>query len=165
MATLCKSNGCRYPASHITSAHKCGKCGEFGHGQNECENDTLIRELHNPTMKMYRMFQEDVIKRDQMPLNMFCKNPKCNQKHTHSTESHQNEFEIHPVDRTFKLADSAANKYLTGRKGCYFMVQVGMGYINVYRNITGVIEKSMIDCMQSKEINEYTRGLVKIEHV
>ena len=41
----CKVEGCRYPLSHSTPGHTCGKCYRPGHGIMECGNPDKIRIL------------------------------------------------------------------------------------------------------------------------
>ena len=41
----CKVKNCNFKYSHVTSGHKCGTCGEYGHGQLECGNIQMINEL------------------------------------------------------------------------------------------------------------------------
>jgi hypothetical protein len=41
----CRVKCCRFKDSHVTRAHKCGTCGEFGHGQLECNNSAAITAL------------------------------------------------------------------------------------------------------------------------
>ena len=41
----CRVAGCKYPETHVTSAHVCGTCGEKGHGQGECSNYNSIDKL------------------------------------------------------------------------------------------------------------------------
>lgn len=41
----CKVGNCRYAATHTTVAHKCGKCGGYGHGQIECGDLAAIKHL------------------------------------------------------------------------------------------------------------------------
>ena len=41
----CKVKHCRYPESHVTSVHRCGKCAKPGHGQIECGNSEQIANL------------------------------------------------------------------------------------------------------------------------
>lgn len=36
MLPFCLVAGCRHPMSHVTRGHKCGTCGQYGHGQMEC---------------------------------------------------------------------------------------------------------------------------------
>ena len=44
--SYCKVKNCRYPDTHVTIGHKCGKCGGFGHGQMECGKEYLINSLY-----------------------------------------------------------------------------------------------------------------------
>lgn len=32
----CRVAHCRFPATHLSVAHRCGTCGAYGHGQIEC---------------------------------------------------------------------------------------------------------------------------------
>lgn len=41
----CGVRGCRYPATHLTCAHRCGTCGTYGHGQMECARVRDISRL------------------------------------------------------------------------------------------------------------------------
>ena len=41
----CMAAYCRYPSSHMTSAHRCGKCKSFGHGEAECGSWAKRRDL------------------------------------------------------------------------------------------------------------------------
>ena len=42
---FCRVKYCRFPETHSTAAHQCGKCKEFGHGQVECDHDRLKTKL------------------------------------------------------------------------------------------------------------------------
>ena len=42
---FCRVRHCRFPATHVTSEHKCGKCNQFGHGQVECYHPSLKDSL------------------------------------------------------------------------------------------------------------------------
>tara|TARA_B100001093_G_scaffold511787_1_gene580447 strand:- start:383 stop:1168 length:786 start_codon:yes stop_codon:yes gene_type:complete len=51
--TFCKVKYCRFPNTHTTSAHQCGKCKGFGHGQTECDHDnrkTRLVNFHNENL-------------------------------------------------------------------------------------------------------------------
>lgn len=52
-AVRCKVRGCRNALFHTTAGHKCGKCGEHGHGRIECgsqeKRDALTR-YHSDTV-------------------------------------------------------------------------------------------------------------------
>ena len=72
----CFVSFCRHSCnSHVTSAHLCGKCGKLGHGQLECGNDDMIKNL-------------DIYKNQNMPITTHCLNPYCNSPETHSTIAH-----------------------------------------------------------------------------
>lgn len=43
----CAVRGCRFRHTHQTRAHRCGTCGDFGHGQLECSNPALRDELRS----------------------------------------------------------------------------------------------------------------------
>ncbi len=42
---LCQVKGCKYADYHVTSFHKCGKCNNFGHGQQECDDANALKHL------------------------------------------------------------------------------------------------------------------------
>lgn len=72
---FCKVKYCRYPNKHTTSAHQCGKCKKYGHGQTECNN---IKKINN--LKQYC--------NDILPDNIQCTVIDCNNRHTHTSDSH-----------------------------------------------------------------------------
>ena len=45
MIKYCKVSECRYPVSHVTVYHYCGKCKKQGHGNLECGNNLKINNL------------------------------------------------------------------------------------------------------------------------
>lgn len=49
MATMypfqCKAGGCRFPNSHMTFKHRCGNCGETGHGILECGRWSMLIDI------------------------------------------------------------------------------------------------------------------------
>ena len=71
----CKVNHCRFANSHTTAAHKCGTCGEYGHGQIECKNNALKKYLEQ-------------FMNDQMPIEKQCTLSPCNHKWSHSNIAH-----------------------------------------------------------------------------
>lgn len=73
--STCKVQGCRYSTFHMTSAHQCGKCKFFGHGQQECENQHLKKNLES--------FHNDILN-----VNDYCKVKGCTFPETHKTEGH-----------------------------------------------------------------------------
>ena len=72
----CRVYHCRFKNTHITSGHKCGKCGMFGHGQVECGNILLIKTLQDNSVNDY------------LNINLHCKSPGCIYKYNHTTKSH-----------------------------------------------------------------------------
>ena len=72
---LCFIKGCRYPNTHVSRGHKCGKCGIYGHGIIEC-NDFLLR---NELNKHYN----DILKE-----NDRCSYTNCKYNFLHKTQSH-----------------------------------------------------------------------------
>jgi hypothetical protein len=73
----CRVKNCRHPSSHITFGHRCGKCGNFGHGAFECKKSILVLNLLE-TCKNQKLNLED-----------YCKVPNCQFKHLHKTSGHQ----------------------------------------------------------------------------
>ena len=71
----CRVQGCRHSTYHTTVAHRCGACGEFGHGRMECQNPRERERLsryHGETINFLRR----------------CTVPNCPHPETHSTQSH-----------------------------------------------------------------------------
>jgi len=75
--SFCKVKNCRYPDTHVTIGHKCGKCGAFGHGQMECGKEHLINSLYK--------FKDEIL-----PVDIQCNIANCNSK-LHTKESHAKE--------------------------------------------------------------------------
>ena len=75
----CKVRGCRFPFSHTTIAHRCGTCGEYGHGQVECGN-----------LDMCRMLTEDYTysNNKKLPIDIQCAVPGCPYPFSHMTSAH-----------------------------------------------------------------------------
>ena len=57
---LCHVYGCRYSTFHITEGHKCGKCGEHGHGRYECGDPVKITSLKQ-AVPIYSEIEQAVI--------------------------------------------------------------------------------------------------------
>lgn len=72
---FCKVKHCRYPHTHTTREHQCGKCGQKGHGQVECNSTFLKQQLEQ--------FHNDIL-----PINKQCKSQNCQKKEYHTSESH-----------------------------------------------------------------------------
>ncbi len=71
----CKVSKCRFPMSHTTKAHKCGKCNNYAHGEIEC--GSVNRK------KMLETFLSD-----ELPNNLYCKFGGCKYFKYHTTDAH-----------------------------------------------------------------------------
>lgn len=74
--SYCIVQGCRFPSTHLTSSHKCGKCGKFGHGQAECHNSFMIDQLKSNSVTI------------KLPHALYCKSLSCPCPWSHTSESH-----------------------------------------------------------------------------
>lgn len=70
----CRVRGCRFMNSHSTMGHRCGNCGEFGHGVMECENNRSVENL--------AMFHHEVTP------GRRCTFHECPNPETHTNSSH-----------------------------------------------------------------------------
>lgn len=73
--SFCKVYGCRFPTTHITFIHECGKCDKQGHGQVECGNQNSIDAL-----ALY-----DIT----IPFEQQCCVLNCNSISTHTVDGHK----------------------------------------------------------------------------
>jgi hypothetical protein len=69
----CQVKRCRYNEEHTTERHCCGTCNLHGHGQIECGNENLIKELEQ--------YKDDRIYN-------WCEIEGCIDSHTHTTNGH-----------------------------------------------------------------------------
>ena len=69
----CQVKGCRFSTSHSTHVHICGTCHELGHGQGECKNKELRRELENKPIYV---------------VSNPCTIKECQDKQSHTTQAH-----------------------------------------------------------------------------
>eukprot|EP00808_Paulinella_micropora_P027883 g67078.t1 len=72
MAWHCKVKECNFPHLHVSSSHKCGTCGEYGHGQVECGDAAAIKK----------------IKSGKLPKNLQCSLPECSYPAGHVNDGH-----------------------------------------------------------------------------
>lgn len=73
--STCQVKECRFSQFHTTKAHKCGTCGEFGHGQIECKNNRMVDFL--------RQYDNDIL-----DVSKRCTMPYCEDPETHTRASH-----------------------------------------------------------------------------
>lgn len=75
MNKFCKVYNCRFPWSHTTVGHECGKCHNFGHGQYECCHSSRIKNLNTSV--------------DELPAQMQCTMAGCKYKKYHVSLVHK----------------------------------------------------------------------------
>jgi hypothetical protein len=92
MTSYCKVRWCRFSSTHVTKGHKCGTCGQYGHGETECNSqyykdylnqydyDILPDELHCTVENCENKKYHTVVAHH-------C--PKCQQRDTHSAANCQ----------------------------------------------------------------------------
>lgn len=158
----CNCHKCKHPYDHLTSYHKCGRCGEFGHGFGECHLNhngsyNYINDLFDSTYINTLISTDPVptynskLRYTSLPENKHCTVSSCKSKHTHSTESHQPFFSkddfggsngpdqhgitarYHQIMKNKELIKNCPNTYISA----YW----GMGNVIVFRNRGGKIEK------------------------
>jgi len=71
MVRYCNVRGCRHAHTHVTQAHRCGRCLQYGHGVVECGT-----HLHLDLAPF------------SLPFHEFCGVPGCACPSTHTTEAH-----------------------------------------------------------------------------
>jgi hypothetical protein len=75
MRSYCKVRWCRFDYTHSTNGHKCGKCGEYGHGETECNSQyykDLLKKYHNEVL----------------PDDLHCTVKNCQSKQYHTIDAH-----------------------------------------------------------------------------
>ena len=77
MVVYCNVRQCRFPTTHVTMGHQCGRCNRYGHGQRECGNSSAMDTL-------YRTFGGDTI-----PTSVRCTRADCCFTQLHTLEGHK----------------------------------------------------------------------------
>jgi hypothetical protein len=179
----CNCSGCNYANQHITSYHKCGACGTFGHGLRECHKNNKgsydkINALHelNYTETLISHngegipFYNTALKITGLPEHLHCKHPSCKTKFTHSTNSHQELFskdkfgglsgpDQYGITARAAYINEYGPKCVQGIPNSYTTMYWGMGNTFIFRNIGGKIEH--IDT--EGNYDEYVKGLKYIK--
>jgi hypothetical protein len=75
MTSYCKVAECRYSSTHVTKGHRCGTCGNYGHGEIECYNNYKKEEL--------KRHYNHII-----PEHMQCTISDCRYKELHTIDAH-----------------------------------------------------------------------------
>jgi hypothetical protein len=73
----CDVRGCRFAGSHVTNHHRCGTCGESGHGQIECGDPNALQNLRNQH-----------IENQVLPQHIWCNLDGCDSRMFHTTRAH-----------------------------------------------------------------------------
>jgi hypothetical protein len=73
----CKAYECRFPATHTTLGHRCGRCGDYGHGVREHDSPILMTAL-----------MDTVSANESMPLHEQCDLDGCLHKISHNRDAH-----------------------------------------------------------------------------
>jgi hypothetical protein len=71
----CAVDECGFPHLHITSSHKCGTCGRYGHGQLECGDENATAAL--------------ALVKAKLPPKLHCSLPECSYPAAHVSAGHQ----------------------------------------------------------------------------
>lgn len=158
--SYCQVNLCRFPNDHLTSSHKCGKCSKFGHGVTECGNFQKIDALLQNQHTSYPFYNPKHIA---LPKEIQCKKAKCERRHTHTTGSHEKEFEIDGTQLHLESIKQHANKLLANKPGHYCIEDAGMGDYEVFKNVNGIIERKMINYEDTKTMKQYVDNYQKID--
>jgi len=163
----CYCRGCRFPDSHITSYHKCGICKSYGHGQLECPQ---IKNNYNHKNELFLKYI--LPNKEFLPKEKHCTIPNCKSKSTHSTGSHHKFFELdehgglegpdqYSIIKRFVDTEKEGFKLVYTNPNSYIKYWMGMGQIDIYRNVNGIIEKKSFEVGNNYEekIKLFTYGL------
>lgn len=71
----CRVAYCRYRYTHVTKGHKCGRCGEYAHGDAECYYPFRKADLSQ--------YYDEIL-----PENLYCTVTDCSEKMLHTTQAH-----------------------------------------------------------------------------
>ena len=179
----CFCKGCRFPDSHITSYHKCGICKGFGHGQFECAE---IKNNHNYQNDLFTQYI--LTNKEYLPKEKYCTIPTCKSKSTHSIGSHHKFFEydehgglldlsephknfirgpdIYGIKKRFADTKKEGLELVLAYPNSYVKYWMGMGVLDIYRNVNGLIEKKSFEAgseLYEYQIKLFTNGLVQLD--
>lgn len=166
----CFCRGCRFPDSHLTSYHKCGICKGYGHGQFECD------KIKGNCNWINQLFEKYIItNKDFLPEEKQCQIYGCKSKQTHSTGSHHKFFESdehgglsgpdqYGITKRFVDTEKEGFNLVSRNPNSFIKYWMGMGQIDIYRNLYGVIEKKSFDVGYGYEekIKQFTYGLKEL---
>ena len=179
----CQVAQCRYADTHITSYHKCGNCGEYGHGRVECPTIYVRKKKYNNTgyalvndtelgtdidYDKYKLVNELHSKKI-IPIKKenYCKIKGCYVPNTHSTEAHQNDFDKYSdydgpdhygIRRNFDRAIKTAIQKVKDKLNAYQCEYHGLGNSICVRNFNNILEYKYIT-VGDKYTNEGWRSI------
>lgn len=182
MEKYCKCFNCKHPHSHLTSYHKCGKCGSFGHGFVECHQNNngsydKQNSLHESCYRREKIYDHNngtyyTIQLIHTHINSedYCKVKSCKTRFTHSTGSHHPFFsedeyggasgpDTHCVRRRYNEILKKGPEIIKKYNNAYIAMYWGMGNMFVFRNIDGVIEKLETE----GDYSHFVKGLRQIK--
>lgn len=73
--SVCRVRGCRFPSTHVSEGHRCGRCGARGHGRIECADQQAMQTL--------LAHPDECVPHEEQCAVIFCPD-----RHTHKTEAH-----------------------------------------------------------------------------
>lgn len=140
---VCRVARCRYPETHITAYHCCGKCQQYGHGQIECGDEaatTALRKIANDNPASQRIAK-----------HLWCTFAGCRARTTHSLEVHLRDSIKGPgaidkivqdelqdgVDMAYNTAVIESTRAVIDRPGTVCKVHYGHGWYAVVWNVDG----------------------------
>lgn len=72
---FCQVAKCRFAGTHVTRGHRCGRCSNYGHGQEECTKQ--------PKIDLLRKYMVDIL-----PVEKRCTIKDCEYSNYHTNDSH-----------------------------------------------------------------------------
>jgi len=140
LKVYCSVKDCRYPYYHITAGHKCGSCGNFGHGRIECSFPKAL------------------------PKQYWCDIQNCKNPHTHMNKSHhcsecgELHSEVMCDKLKYKLLEKKALDIFKKEDGkIYCILMIGMG-CTMYIKRDNIKSKPDFFFMHSDNWGQYGPG-------
>ena len=78
----CFVPGCTYPDQHLTAAHRCSNCWNYGHDKDHCQDQDIKAELDKILIRQIRYY--DLL----IPADFRCTIPGCKHPYSHHKSSH-----------------------------------------------------------------------------
>ncbi len=159
----CQVYKCRFPDTHITSYHKCGECGDTGHGRYECSrNNKGSYDLEN------KLFFRPMV---QLKKENYCTIQNCFTPSTHSASAHQKSFgkydtiegpDIYGIGKTAAEGKEHIIKLISGKKGTCARIYWGFAHFICARNNNGNIEVNAFSDGSEEDLRQFFKGYIEI---